>query len=243
MPVDRAAAYEGAIQSPLMALPKKVKVKIYAYAVTYSEPIPIRLHTTTTDVPGSGAVILKQSKFFNPPLLRTCRKIKKDAARLFYANNSFQAELTDGDTSTLMTWLMSTDPPYLALVPELVITLNPRSYFDVVQLRQSAQDGSTNKRTYDLATTLVTKGITVDRIMMTRPADTKHLSEDAYLLEGRVEDTAQLSEEWFDELQKCLDDEEYGIDGFEYDGEADNDELCLVMEKMGSLLQPAEGRQ
>lgn len=204
-----------------MALPKKIRAKIYGYAVAYDQPIPICLHTTTMHAISKETMIVRKSGFFNPPLLRACRKVEKDAAPLFYANNSFKADITDGDTSTLMTWLTSTDPAYLALVSELVITLEPRSYFDIIDLRHAAQDGNTSVRTHDLAATLIEKGITADKIFMTSPEDMKHLNKDVMLMGRSVTDTEQLREKRFDELQKWLDCEEYGIDGERYEETAE----------------------
>ncbi|KAK4542259.1 hypothetical protein LTR36_006912 [Oleoguttula mirabilis] len=195
--------------SPLLALPKKVRQKIYAYVVTYPEPIPIREHAVTNTKLHSNTIV-RRSWFFCPPLVRTCRKAEKDAAPLFYANNSFKAELTDGDTKTLLAWLSNTNRAYLVLVPELIISLDPRSFFDVESLRtQLDRDGRTVTATAILSKTITESGIGADRIFMVSPADMKHLAKDAGLLGGGVKDVEKLRDQWFDDLQGWLDYDEY----------------------------------
>ncbi|KAK5120767.1 hypothetical protein LTR85_005833 [Meristemomyces frigidus] len=222
------------LASPLLALPKKVRQKIYAYAVTYSEPIPIREHTVTNTKLHSNTVV-RRSWFFSPPLVRTCRKAEKDAAPLFYANNSFKSELTDGDTKTLIAWLGNTSRAYLSLVPELIISLDPRSFFDIDSLRtQLDRDGRTVTATAILSKAITESGISADRIVMVSPADMKHLAKDARLLGRGVRDAEKLRDQWFDDLQGWLDYDEY--EGLTV-GEATG--YKLVSGKMQGLLREA----
>ena len=130
--------------SPLLALPKTVRQKIFTYIVAYKDPIPIREHKVT-NTQYQSAIISREGGFFAPSLLRTCLKIEKEATPLFFANNRFRAELTDGTTKTLHAWLENTSPKYLALVPELFISLEARTFVDVDILRaQLARDAERN---------------------------------------------------------------------------------------------------
>ncbi|TKA81233.1 hypothetical protein B0A55_02363 [Friedmanniomyces simplex] len=132
--------------SPLLALPDKLRAIIFALAVTYAEPIPIRPHTTTTSPLGTAVTALDSHKdniiarrswpFFCPPLLRTCQQAEKEATALFYARNTFKAEVTDGNVSALIAWLRATGPENLRLVPKLIIGVEVRSYFDLESLRR-----------------------------------------------------------------------------------------------------------
>lgn len=179
--------------------------------------------------------IVRRTWFFSPPLVRTCHKAEKDAAPLFYANNTFKAELTDGDTKTLLAWLSNTSRAYLTLVPQLIISLDPRSYFDIDSLRtQLDRDGRTVTGTAVLSKALTENGISADRIIMVSPADLTHLSKDAWLLGRGVRDAEKLRDQWFDDLQGWLDYDEY--DGLTA-GEAAG--YKLVTGKMQGLLREA----
>lgn len=204
-------------------------MRIYAYVVTYPDAIPIREHTTTTARNNS---IVRESWFFSPPLVRSCRKAEKDAAPLFYANNSFRAELTCGDTSTLLTWLVNISPRYLALVPKLIISLEMRSFFDIDNMRKDFEcSGRTLPSTAVTSKCITNRGISADRILMVSP-ELKHLAKDARLLGRGVRDAETLREQWLDELQTWLDHDEYaGMTP----GEAAS--YTLVTGKMEALLR------
>ena len=188
-----------------------MRQRIYAYGLIYPDPIPIRMQTATNAKFGSNSIV-RQSWFCSPPLLRACRKLEKDATPLFYANNSFRAELTDGDIGTLLTWLSSIDSKYSALVPELIISLTPSAFFDIDRLRRDDANGETHVITGMLTKLLTNKGISGDRILMVS-REMIHLDKDAKLLGRGVRDAEKLRDLWFDELQKWFDYEEYGIRG------------------------------
>ncbi|KAK5137781.1 hypothetical protein LTR08_007353 [Meristemomyces frigidus] len=210
----KSGARSPASTSPLLALPKRVRQKIYSYVVAYPDPIPIREHKVTKTIRQT-AEIVRESWFFTPPLLRTCLKIEKDATPLFFANNRFRVELTDGTTNTLHAWLENTSPVYLAQVYELIISLEPRTFFDVDTLRKQLTRDSKRSpaplstTASELSKAITDSGISANRIVMTSPVEMKHVYKDAKLVGRGVRDAPSLRDLWFDDLQHWLDHDEY----------------------------------
>ena len=157
--------------------------------------------------------MVRSSGFFTPDLLRTCRKVQKDAMSLFYAKNSFQADLTNGDATTLLAWLGTVDGPYLTLVPQLIISLNPHSFFDIEQLRHAESAGTTKGNAKKLAAALAAGGVSSDKILVEHP-DMRCVVKDSVMLGcgNDLKDAEDLREKWFDALQEALDEEEYEME-------------------------------
>ena len=198
-------------------------MKIYGYVVTYPENIPIRVHSITNTLAVTGAIV-KQSWFFNPPLLRTCKQTESDATALFYANNIFEAETRDGEYPDLLRWLEKTDSAFLSIVRRLIIKLEVQSFVDINALRvqQSGKIFGTNDF---LAETLIMCGISADRIKLARKAS-DHLRYDARVSKCSAPDLNLLIVTWAKDLQCALDAAEkemqqsaahhHGLDSREY---------------------------
>ncbi|EMC93763.1 hypothetical protein BAUCODRAFT_36214 [Baudoinia panamericana UAMH 10762] len=250
--VTSRSAHPSLRHSLLLALPEKVRRTVYTYVVTYEEPIPIRLFSaTSSEGIDTCTAILKRTWFFSPPVLRICRAIAEEAAPPFYANNSFKAEVMGSDTSVLQEWLNATHPAHLALIPELIISLEPRSFFDLQELRADSAATGSSSSAGELAALLVGSGISGERVFMKVSIDFGVLREDAMWLGRRTGDVTNLWKAWFADLQECMDREEYGMaekEGTLVQGEGTVesesliDKVSSLTSKMAGLLGCAEGR-
>lgn len=70
--------------SPLFKLPPELRNYIYEFAVNLSDKYGYRKVTKEAGIP-------------EPPLLSTCKAIRKEAIGIFYANNKFRVDVHDFD--------------------------------------------------------------------------------------------------------------------------------------------------
>ncbi|KAK5111957.1 hypothetical protein LTR85_011704 [Meristemomyces frigidus] len=75
----------------LLALPPELRNKIYEYVL----------------IDNAGVVVVTQATV-QPPLLRTCTKVRSQALPIWYADNEFEVKIRDCDGSIYVKWLRHT---------------------------------------------------------------------------------------------------------------------------------------
>jgi hypothetical protein len=98
-------------------LPKAVREKIYRMHLVYNEPVS---HTEQNQLHELGRV--KGSYLQMPPLLRLSKKIEREAAPIFFAENTFSATFSHG--MSRIVW--ATYPRHQRLVRSLIIEVPDR---------------------------------------------------------------------------------------------------------------------
>ncbi|KAK3712091.1 hypothetical protein LTR37_009182 [Vermiconidia calcicola] len=87
----------------LTTLPAELRNKIYRYALLSEDAI---------------AIAAARSK---SSLLETCKRIRHEASSIFYSENIFVWQATDGNCNGLISWLAAIGPESAASIPQLKI--------------------------------------------------------------------------------------------------------------------------
>ena len=136
---------------------------------------------------------------FTPPLLRASEQMDRDWSRVFCEHNSFSYQLTDGNVKPLMHWLRTGDPAHLGATRELILILEPTSFFDVQALREAFSSGEVAITTDNLARAIVGAGIRTKQIRVQEP-DLGFLRAEAKTMKWDSRDAKALCQAWVAEL-------------------------------------------
>lgn len=144
--------------------------------------------------------ICRVSWHFSPPLLRACIHIQVEAAPIFFASNTFKADVRDGDIADLLDWLHGVPSVYLMHVRELVLNIEPTCLADVAELSARAADAEGMREQAVAFTRAVMKaGFACDVIQVEMPAPRFLEKEEAVWGVG-MELACEVTDRWVNVL-------------------------------------------
>ena len=197
--------------SPLFDLPEKIRTKIYADVVTYNTPISIHKHSTSSiRCDGRGTRFISTAWRFTPPLLRTCHRIRDEAAPIFYSNNVFIATARNADFSELISWLQETNIAYLGQVKHFILNIEPTSFADLLEMARATNIEVIRPQARKLYAAIKHAGFTLANVKVSTPK-MNHMSKDALRMHFDIDDAENIRMRWLSAFEDELN--RIGVDG------------------------------
>ena len=179
---------------------------IYTYALTYSQPIQLqkRSYHRFWRIGYKVSRALRTRFNYTPSLLRTCTQIQSEASPLFFRNNIFRIDVSDGNLGPLFEWLNDTPPSLASLVKGLVIKVDPTCVAQVAELAERAEDrDGLWKQAAAFADGVSRAGVDVESVRCL-VGECKGVSGDSYVCDGEMrmepEVAREVAERWVQAL-------------------------------------------